>query len=62
MYKMENNMRRGKKDCVPISLEVPPTLKQRLAGVAEEERRSLNAEIVLRLERSFESEQRYNGF
>lgn len=42
------------RDITPYPLRLDPKVKERLERSAKAERRSLNSEIALRLERSFE--------
>lgn len=42
------------RDISPTGVRLPPDLRERLSEVAEANNRSLSAEIVARLERSFE--------
>jgi hypothetical protein len=45
--------RRGPAEIVQINLRLPESLRRRLAGEARQARRSLNQEMVLRLEQTF---------
>ncbi len=44
------------KQIVPYGLRMPPEVKEQLEKLAEQNRRSLNAEIVVRLEQSIKQE------
>lgn len=47
-----------KVDIKPFGLRLPPDLKQWLAGMAELNRRSMNSELIMRLEQSRQAEER----
>lgn len=44
------------KDINPFGLRMPPNVKAKIEKLAEQNRRSLNAEIVVRLEESIKRE------
>ena len=44
------------KQIPPFGLRLPPEVKEHLEKLAEENRRSLNAEIIVRLEQSIRQE------
>ena len=46
------------RDVNPFGLRMPPEVKEELEKLAEQNRRSLNAEIVVRLEQSIRQEGR----
>jgi predicted HicB family RNase H-like nuclease len=43
-------------EIAPLGVRMPPELKERLREAASENRRSLNAEVVKRLEQSLDTE------
>lgn len=45
------------REIAPFGVRMPPKLKEQLLELAQENRRSLNAEVVARLERSVRAEQ-----
>jgi hypothetical protein len=45
-------------EIAPLGVRMPPELKDRLKSSAQENRRSLNAEVVLRLEESLAAEEK----
>ena len=52
---------RGKSARAQVPLRIPESLRARIATVAKDAGRSMNAEILERLERSFEHEDRRGG-
>lgn len=48
-------MTRVSRDLAPLGLRMPPEIKERIEAAAKENGRSMNAEILDRLQKSFES-------